>query len=641
MDKKTLLEIWNKFIYDDLHDSRLNPYVMDSWIKCRAAGVDPFGGVGSAPNEKLLASIVAANSTLIKTALPIMQSVFEIVRDTEYLLVLTDSVGYILETMGDEKVSIRSRDMRFTRGVLWNSHAVGTNAISVALDYDTPIAMRGAEHYCKLHHEWTCSAAPIHGVDGEIIGCIDLSGDVDTQHEHSLALILAIAYGIETQLKLWHSAEIMRAALESSANGILLLGEGYCPEWANSVALGMFGFSEEKLKNTDFRTLVPDVDWSELDMHGTNRLFSDDVRVITSDGNIYCSIAIYPSLSGETKMLNVTLSKQKHLIKAVNKLSGNRARFAFDDLHTKAPEMKKTLALAKKYADYEGNILIEGEHGTGKELIAQAIHNASARASGPFVAVNCASLPRESLEEELFGYEAGASFGNRTEGNPGRFELANKGTLYLDGVNNLPLEFQSKLLRVVDTHTISRLGSTSSDISLDIRIIASSSKSLLQVVENGGFYRDLYDRLSVLKLDVPPLRQRRADISSFVLNMLEWLNASVPDMSKVVSEEFMDALINYEWPGNIRELQNGLERAFYACSGNVLDSSILSFVIDTSASSLVLRSNYNGEALRITRALEESDGDVALAAKKLEISRATMYRRLNKFGIDPKRSFRK
>lgn len=634
MELNELTEIWAQFVYEDKMDPRVRPEIADSWRKCKAAGVNPVGGAGRRVDDAVFKSICAANQTLIDTALPIMQSVFEIVKKSHFLLVLTDSVGYVLKTMGDENVLLRTEDLRFAPGALWNSAQVGTNAISTALDYDIPIQTVGPEHYCRGHHGWTCSAAPIHGINGEVIGCINMSGDVSAAHDHTLGLVLAAVFGIEGHLRLLHNVEIMRAALEGSADGILLLNEDYRPIWMNSAAQHLLGLTLPELERRDFRELTPGVDWASLNWREGQRYFADDVRVEAGTGVLRCSAAISPSLDYGTRTLSVTLKKQSHLIKTVNKMSGNRARYTFEDIYTRDPDMKKTLSLARKYADYDGNILIQGESGTGKELMAQAIHNAGRRAGGPFVTINCASLPREALESELFGYEAGALAGKFSEGAPGRFELADKGTLFLDGVTEIPLEFQSKLLRAVETHSISRLGG-GQDIKLDIRIIATTNRNLEQAVESGSFRRDLYYILNVLKLEIPPLRQRPGDIGHCAELFLQRLNRAKPELEKSASQEFMAGLLEHSWPGNVRELQNGIERAFYSCPGSVLTADCLNYVIDRPAERPG-SGKREGEAGEIMTALTVCAGDVGAAAEKLGLSRATLYRRIKKYGISPK-----
>ena len=635
LDIETLKEIWAEFIYEGKLDPRIQPPVADSWQKCRAYGVNPEGGCGTRVADAVFQSIKDANRTLIDTAMPIMHSVFEIVQRSHFMLVLTDAVGYILVSIGDEMIMSKTRDMRYVAGALWNSQSVGTNAISVALDYDTAIQMVGPEHYCRSHHGWTCSAAPIHGENGEVIGCINMSGDADKAHDHTLGLVLAAVYGIEGQMSLLRSREILRTALEVSADGIMLVGTDYHPIWGNSAALRLFGAEADALTRLDVRTLMPDIRWNSDEWNDNAKFFADDTRVLTHTGTVRCTAAITPAENFGTRTINVTLKKQKHLIDSVNKMSGNRASYTFDDLYTRDMGMKKTIALARKYALYDGNILIEGDSGTGKELIAQAIHNAGSRAGGPFVAINCASIPRDLLETELFGYEAGAFPGSSGEGNPGRFELANRGTLFLDEISELPLEFQSKLLRAVETHCINRLGG-GQDVQLDIRIITATSTRLEEAVTAGSFRRDLYFRLNVLKLEIPPLRERPGDISYCAGMFLERLNRSHPDMEKSFAPEFVAGLMKYDWPGNVRELQNGIERAFYSSVESILTEDSLRYVMPTAPRKEEPEPQLSGEAGEILAALTVAGGSVDAAAARLGVSRATLYRRLKKYGINPK-----
>jgi transcriptional regulator with PAS, ATPase and Fis domain len=365
------------------------------------------------------------------------------------------------------------------------------------------------------------------------------------------------------------------------------------------------------------------------------KFFADDIRVVTANGTVRCTAAISPALNYGTKTINVTLKKQKHLIDSVNKMSGNHANYTFDDIITRDLGMRKTVGLARKYAQYNGNILIAGESGTGKELMAQAIHNAGSSAAGPFVAINCASIPRDLLESEMFGYEAGAFPGSAGEGNPGRFELANRGTLFLDEIAELPLEFQSKLLRAVESHSIVRLGG-GQELPLDIRIITATSTKLEEAVAAGRFRQDLYYRLNVLRLDIPPLRDRPTDIPYSAGIFLERLNKLNPEMKKSLSPEFIAGLMKYDWPGNVRELQNGIERAFYSCSDTVLGEDSLRFVMPPRDAEEPAQQPLSGEAGEILATLTVCGGNVDAAAEKMGVSRATLYRRIKKFGINPK-----
>lgn len=638
MDISILESMWERFVETGELDPRMNPIVAKSWEKCRKHGLDPMGGLGKYADEAVFRSILAENKDLLDTALPVMQSVYEIVEQSHFLLVLTDSVGYVLETIGDMDIQKKSNDLQFLKGSLWSDLEVGSNAIGMALDYDTAIHTVGPEHYGRLHHNWTCSAAPIHGASGEVIGCLDLSGDVHSAHLHTLGLVVAAAFSIETMLIRLQSTRLMREALNGSEGSVVLLDDEFHPIWINKAAEKFLGLSINELENADFREMLPDVDWGQLQQwNQKGQYITNDTRLTTGKCIYDCSAVITPTLDANRRTFTVNLKQQEHLIASVNKVSGNRANYTFSSIYAQDPQMKKVVQLAQKYAHYDGAVLIEGESGTGKELFAQAIHNESSRAKGPFVAVNCASLPRDLIESELFGYEKGAFTGALREGNPGKFELANHGTLFLDEIGEMPLEFQAKLLRAVESLRIRRLGGTQ-ERKLDLRVIAATNRNLRHEAEQGRFRQDLYYRLNVLKLDIPPLRERPLDIGFCAKAFLERFNQKYPEQRKEMSPDYLDALQQYDWPGNVRELQNSMERTFYACNTDVLTADDFRFVITgMTVSDKKENCGQKNKREEILAVLRSAEGRAEVAAQKLGISRATFYRMCKRYGIEPKK----
>lgn len=638
MDISILESMWERFVETGELDPRMNPIVAKSWEKCRKHGLDPMGGLGKYADEAVFRSILAENKDLLDTALPVMQSVYEIVEQSHFLLVLTDSVGYVLETIGDMDIQKKSNDLQFLNGSLWSDLEVGSNAIGMALDYDTAIQTVGPEHYGRLHHNWTCSAAPIHGASGEVIGCLDLSGDVHSAHLHTLGLVVAAAFSIETMLIRLQSTRLMREVLNGSEGSVVLLDDEFHPIWINKAAEKFLGLSINELENADFREMLPDVDWGQLQQwNQKGQYITNDTRLTTGKCIYDCSAVITPTLDANRRTFTVNLKQQEHLIASVNKVSGNRANYTFSSIYAQDPQMKKVVQLAQKYAHYDGAVLIEGESGTGKELFAQAIHNESSRAKGPFVAVNCASLPRDLIESELFGYEKGAFTGALREGNPGKFELANHGTLFLDEIGEMPLEFQAKLLRAVESLRIRRLGGTQ-ERKLDLRVIAATNRNLRHEAEQGRFRQDLYYRLNVLKLDIPPLRERPLDIGFCAKAFLERFNQKYPEQRKEMSPDYLDALQQYDWPGNVRELQNSMERTFYACNTDVLTADDFRFVITgMTVSDKKENCGQKNKREEILAVLRSAEGRAEVAAQKLGISRATFYRMCKRYGIEPKK----
>ncbi|WP_419727219.1 sigma-54-dependent Fis family transcriptional regulator [Terrisporobacter petrolearius] len=644
MDLVMMRKNWELFINHNKIDKSVQKNVAISWKKCKYNNVDPYGGRGKAVDEKVLKSIREENKWLIDIAIPIMNNLLQIVRDSHFLLVLTDSCGYIIETMGDETVNKKAKDLKLEPGQLWTDEIVGSNAIGVALDQDVAMQMAGAQHYCEVQHGWTCSATPIHGINGEIVGCIDVSGDAKDVFSHSLGIVVAAAFAIEKEIKQKHSFEIMKTALDGSSDGIILLDKFFKSIWINKSGEKILEENLNDLNSLDFRKIINDIDWDNVASWNTRKSTTfNDCKINLNDKILNCSVHVSTIITdGKVTGYSIALKKLEHLLKTVNKVTGNRATYTFDDIYFTDPNMKKIVQLAKKYARYDGCILIEGESGTGKELFAQSIHNASNRFNGPFVAVNCSSLPRDLVESELFGYEKGAFTGALKEGNPGKFELANHGTIFLDEIGEMPLEFQAKLLRIVQMHRVRRLGANY-EKELDIRIIVATNRNLRLEIEKKRFRQDLYFRFNVLKLDIPPLRDRPNDICYCAEKFLNHFNERYPDQKKYMSSEFLQKLVEYNWPGNIRELQNYIERAFYLCNSQIITAD--DFICDNEnnmSGSLV--NSHNGETSldeleceNIKHILEKTNGNVELAAKSLEISRASLYRRIKKFKIDVKK----
>jgi len=257
-----------------------------------------------------------------------------------------------------------------------------------------------------------------------------------------------------------------------------------------------------------------------------------------------------------TRYLEQELSKHKGLSSAFHKIIGN------------SETLKDALTIADKVAKTHSTVLITGESGTGKELVARAIHEASPRKNHPFIRVNCAAIPPQLMESELFGYEKGA-FTGAYKTHRGKFELADKGTIFLDEIGDLNLELQGKLLRVLQEKEIVRIGGFST-IHLDVRVIAATNRDLAKMVEEGTFREDLYYRLNVVPIHLPPLRARKEDIPLLVEAFRVELNARLGKNIKGYEKGFIEALCNYHWPGNIRELQNIMERLFNLADGDYL-----------------------------------------------------------------------
>jgi transcriptional regulator with PAS, ATPase and Fis domain len=239
------------------------------------------------------------------------------------------------------------------------------------------------------------------------------------------------------------------------------------------------------------------------------------------------------------------------------------------DLIARSPLTIRVMEMVARVANFDVSVLITGESGVGKEVIANAMHQHSQRSKGPLIKVNCGAIPETLLESELFGYDYGAFTGARKQGKPGMFELADKGTLFLDEIGDIPFSLQGKLLRALQDHEIMRIGSVKTT-PVDVRIIAATNKNLDEMVQNGSFRDDFYYRLNVVSIEVPPLRERKEDIPLFVLHFLEKMNKK-HQYNKRIASQVIDAFMLYSWPGNVRELENIIERMIIMTADNEIN----------------------------------------------------------------------
>jgi len=317
------------------------------------------------------------------------------------------------------------------------------------------------------------------------------------------------------------------------------------------------------------------------------------------------------------------------------------AKYSFSNIIGESKSLIEVKNICQRAAMSDSNVLIMGESGTGKELFAHAIHNASDRASGPFVKINCAAIPSELLESELFGYEGGAFTGAKKEGKVGKFELANGGSIFLDEIGDMPLQMQVKLLRVLQEREIERIGSTKTR-PINVRIISATNKNLEEEVKSGNFREDLYYRLNVMSVNIEPLRKRKDDIRPLAKALVKKLSSQMGVHVDSISEKAMAALEAYDWPGNIRELENVIERSINLLdSDRIIKVSTLPVHITQShkthvyiAGSTLKEQLYDVEKSIILECLNENQGNKQKTANDLDMSRTSLYQKLKSYGID-------
>ncbi|TKH00257.1 PAS domain S-box protein [Peribacillus simplex] len=356
-------------------------------------------------------------------------------------------------------------------------------------------------------------------------------------------------------------------------------------------------------------------------------------KLIGAVGKIlFKNVGQFTALSKRINSLEVELKKYKGDFRERNKAS-----YTFDHLMGRSPAFVEVKGQAKIAAKSDSNVLILGESGTGKELFAHSIHNDSRRAMGVFVKVNCAAIPAELLESELFGYEEGSFTGAKKGGKAGKFEAAEGGTIFLDEIGELPLHMQVKLLRVLQEKEIERVGSTGS-IPIDVRVIAATNRNLEEMVSKGEFRLDMYYRLKVLQIQVPSLRERPEDIEILGNHFVEKYQNLMKKRVMGMSDQALRLLRLYKWPGNIRELENIIERAMNIVEeGEMIRSKHLPKEITGHKESVSIRTLAEvmdeTERAAIVSCLEMTSGNKSETAKRLGVSRTTLYEKMNKYGL--------
>jgi len=478
--------------------------------------------------------------------------------------------------------------------------------------------------------------------DGELVGAVSIFQDITEMERMSRELDSTRALVRTLEEVLAGAGEWM---LVVDANGIVtMISEGYAEFNGTTVAEAMGKHVTEVVENTRMhvvaKTGVPEIGERQT-IRGreliVNRIpLRDGDRVIGAYGRVvFKTVEQLRELA--TKM-NLLESKVKYYEEELTHLRG--ARYTFASIVGSGPAITAAKAEAERASRTDSTVLLRGETGTGKELFSHSIHAAGPRRAGPFIKLNCAAVPAELLESELFGYEEGAFTGARKGGKPGKFELAAGGTLFLDEIGDMPLPMQAKLLRALQEREVDRLGGTASR-RVDIRLIAATSRNLEERVGQGTFRADLYYRVHVIPIRVPPLRERPEDLRPIAEAFLAALSADTGEPKKRLSVELLEILRGHPWPGNVRELQNVLERAVAMARGEVLlPEHIPAHLLRDApgagkevAPGSLASARAEAERAAILSALSAAGGNKTKAAALLRIHRVKLYEKLKRHGI--------
>ena len=587
-------------------------------------------------------NILDKNRELILVATHFMNRLYNFVKGSGFFAVLCDCEGCILNVIGDEKILDEASNLKMIRGAYMDEVHIGTNAMSLVISEQIPIQISGKEHLISAYHKWTCSAAPIKDINGEIIGIINLTGYIGNAHPHTLGMVVAAADAIEKMLKINKynlMLEISKKRLETTFNsissGILTCDLSGNVTTMNKKAVRMFGYRENEKIKMKISDMIQK--WDEIieQLKVKGKSNDEEIYLNAKINKLQYTLTLYQIYDSKMNIQEITIiiNELKKSVKFAGKLLSGQATYTFDQVIGKNEKFMKTVDYAKKIADSKSTVLITGESGTGKEVFAQAIHNYSIRKDEPFIALNCGAIPSNLIESELFGYEEGAFTGAKKGGYVGKFEIAEGGTIFLDEIGEMPTDMQVKLLRVIEAGVITRIGS-SIEISTDIRIIAATNKNLKNEVESGNFRKDLYYRLNVLPICLQPLRERREDIPEFINYYMKKTAEKLNRHTVNISDEYMKKLISYDWPGNVRELENVIELMINSEESEIYFNDK---VVEIQKNTVNLNENISLELMEkqhIIKVLKNVKGNMTLAANILEIGRNTLYRKIEKFNID-------
>jgi transcriptional regulator with PAS, ATPase and Fis domain len=632
------------------------PEVADSWIRSRAYEVNPYiNKLGYRLKPQEFKALIKDKEALINITATFIKKFMPLLTASSYTMVLIDENGIILLIDGEEREIKSFENINIVPGTVMSEETVGTTAHTLSIHHRLPVQIIGPYNYCMLLQDNISSSAPIFDENGiiGILAVVQMLGknNLSTTQIHSLGWVTSMAYAIEKLLKIEKQNRrlcLMNATLEATLSvideGFITIDEnGYISQVNREGAKALKATASELIGKhyTEFMSKEQTLLISKI-LQGGKAIHGLETTISNEKNEMKYIISIEPVLDGEddnekTQGVVIRLNHAERIDKIVNARSGSTATYTFHNILGNSRALNDAMNIAKQIGGLPTNVLLIGESGTGKELFAQAMHN-QYRPEGPFVAINCAALPRNLIESELFGYEGGAFTGAERKGRPGKIELANGGTLFLDEIGDMPLEIQPILLRVLEDKKVMRLGG-SRYIAVDFRVIAATNKNLYQMVHEKTFREDLYYRLTIFKIMIPPLRDRDEDVlylaNYFIQNISEKMKRKVP----ILSPEASKKIAEYSWPGNVRQLENAMVYAVNMAHDGIIK---LNNLPDELQSVDIMDKKYNKlmplrelEKMAIEEAMVHTGNNTGDAAKILGMSRTTLYRKLKELDLSP------
>lgn len=642
--------------HGDCPSGGLDERVARSWRRSLAAGLLPAGRFPEFEHSSGadLTRTMASNHELLAHARPVMEHLFEQVRHSQGMVILADQRGTLVHTLGHADFLSRADRVALSCGANWHEQQRGTNAIGTALVEASGVEIHGAEHFLERNEFLTCTAVPILSARGDLMGVLDISGDQRSRHPHTLGLVGMASRMIENRLIVTtcqrHIRLHLHAQLEgigSVAEGIVVLSDDGWLVGANRAAMALLHLSRTDLGAVQLNQRL-EVPLAELlSRHKRRPGQPTQVRQLDGSGLF---VQVQYELPTFVSVVPPPVSPAPQVVDALHSLDTGDVRW-----RSAADKVRRVL-------DKPIPLLIQGESGVGKELFARASHDSGPRKGKAFVAINCAAVPENLIEAELFGYTPGAFTGARREGSVGRLREAHGGTLFLDEIGDMPLGLQARLLRVLQERQVTPLGGAQS-VAVDFALICASHHKLREEAAAGRFRNDLYYRINGLTVLLPPLRER-TDFAVLTERLLADLN---PDRRVGVAPDVLARLCQHNWPGNLRQYANALRTACAMLGAHEvcidwphlpddlledlqqnlppLAGALVAQALPPTAWTRSAAQNYspvmaepaNAEMAHnlqvlsrqaIRQAVDASSGNLSQAARRLGISRQTLYRKL-------------
>jgi transcriptional regulator of acetoin/glycerol metabolism len=614
--------------------------ILHSWQRSLEHGVSVNSAFRDLPvlSEAEVNQLRDRNRTLLGSSLSVMNNLYEQIMHSSSVVLLTDAHGTVLHSLGDPDFTCKTSKVSLRAGGLWSEAIRGTNAIGTALVEQAPVVVHSSDHFAILHHFLSCSASPLFDPYGSALGVLDVSGDARFYQQHTMALIRISAQQIENQLFSVGFEHELLVHFHPQPEFVGTLYEGIVVfDWdgsllaANRSALGFLGLDRPSFRSATFaglfetalNVLIEKAEQAPLGVH----------RLRTRGGTeVYCRVKSAPFQA----VRRMHFPKHDSLRPAP---PPSPAPLGLGDLELGDPAMQKVIARVCQVIGHDIPVLIQGESGTGKELLAKAMHHAGPRRDGPFMALNCAALPENLIESELFGYQEGAFTGARRKGSLGMIRQSHGGTLFLDEIGDMPLALQARLLRVLQERTVTPLGDPRA-YPVDFSLVCATHRKIQDEIAGHRFREDLYYRLNGLAVTLPALKDRKdllALAARIIACMLE------PGRHVRMSPQVVEILQASPWPGNLRQMHNVLRTAVVLLGEGeeiTLDHLAEDFLAQcelprvapaaAAASDPSLLSELETQAIR--RTVADCGGNLSAAARRLGICRNTLYRKLGPGG---------